>query len=101
MRPRMFDRTSRVMALLGVAIVASALAPIRGFALEAPDWFDLTVIPTARIPWDVAIADLTGDGAPDLAVNSANEDLVVVLEGDGTGDFSEIGRHPTGPLRPP
>jgi FG-GAP-like repeat len=90
------DRGRRVLALVGVATFVSALTPAPGSALEAPGWFDLTVIPTARIPWDVAIADLTGDGAADLAVNSANEDLVVVLKGDGTGGFSEIGRHATG-----
>ena len=90
------DRARRVLALVGVATLVSALAPPSGAALEAPGWFDLTVIPTARKPWDVAIADLTGDGAPDLAVNSANENLVVVLEGDGTGGFSEIGHYATG-----
>ena len=40
-----------------------------------------------RSPRDVVVADLTGDGIPDLVVANYNDDTVSVLIGKGDGTF--------------
>jgi hypothetical protein len=83
--------------ILATATVAGLLAAPGSALANDGDWFELSLVSTARIPWDVAAADLTGDGLLDLAVNSANEDVIAVLAGDGSGVFTELDRHAVGP----
>jgi hypothetical protein len=47
-------------------------------------------------PVSVAVGDFSGDGKRDLATANFNSDNVMILLGDGTGDFSPA---PTGPRR--
>jgi hypothetical protein len=44
----------------------------------------------------LAAADIDGDMTPDLLASLANVDELVVLVGDGLGDFEELARIPTG-----
>jgi hypothetical protein len=43
--------------------------------------------PTSLFPASIAVADLTGDGVPDLVLGPAFIDVVSVLPGDGAGGF--------------
>jgi hypothetical protein len=43
--------------------------------------------PTAERPYYAAIADLNGDGKPDVIASHDDSDLLTVMLGDGTGDF--------------
>ena len=53
-------------------------------------------IQTGPGPLSVAIAQLTGDPAPDLVVAQAHADELLILEGDGMGGFSPSDRIATG-----
>jgi hypothetical protein len=43
--------------------------------------------PTSLFPSSMAVADVTGDGAPDLVMGPAFLGIVTVLPGDGAGGF--------------
>jgi streptogramin lyase len=43
--------------------------------------------PQPMIPWQVAVADLNGDGIPDLVVGYADSSVLTVLFGAGDGTF--------------
>jgi hypothetical protein len=43
--------------------------------------------PAARQPWVVAVADLNGDGRPDLAIDNLHGDEASILLGNGNGTF--------------
>lgn len=52
-------------------------------------------------PWDMHIADVNGDGHPDIITANTDNDAVSVLVNDGAGDFSTVvefqtGAHPAG-----
>jgi hypothetical protein len=42
------------------------------------------------LPWSVAVADVNGDGKPDLVVTHAERSELTVLLGDGKGGFTEV-----------
>src|SRR5262249_8132530 len=46
-----------------------------------------TAYPTGQMPLSVAIADVSGDGNPDLATANYTDNTVSVLLGDGAGGF--------------
>lgn len=74
----------------GTAKAPIAGAPKRAAALHKAD-FDV-----GNAPRSIAVADVDGDGAPDLVVSNAGTDDVSVLMNDGTGQFSEADRVPVG-----
>ena len=52
--------------------------------------------PTGLAPVAVAVADLNGDGRPDLVVVNRDANTVSVLLGTGTGSFGASTDFPTG-----
>lgn len=86
--------TDYVTVLLGDGTGGLALAP------ESP-----VHVPSRPHPHGVAHGEFNGDGHPDLAVESRDEDAVLVLYGDGKGAFSRkperlaVGRSPYWRLR--
>lgn len=44
----------------------------------------------------MAVADMSGDGKPDLVVTNESVDTVRVLEGNGDGTFQTKFDHPAG-----
>jgi len=59
--------------------------------------FDASVdIATVSFPWSVAIAELNGDGSPDLLVASETWNAVAVLLGNGDGTFGAVTNYSTG-----
>ncbi len=51
-------------------------------------------------PQEVAVADVNGDGNPDIVVANHSSDTVGVLLGNGTGGFGSATTFPTGGSRP-
>jgi hypothetical protein len=84
-----------IATTVALALVLFAAAP--SSAAEDSAWFQTTILPTAGVPWAVVSGDLTGDGVPDVAANSASDDLVIVFEGDGAGSLTDVGRYHVGP----
>lgn len=72
-------------ALLSLLLLPGKVLP----ASSAPivDFLPYQSFPTGAAPIDVKIADLNGDGHPDLAVANDGTNTVSVLSGDGTGSF--------------
>ncbi len=56
------------------------------------DFQPSTTFPTAGYPGSVAIGDFNGDGIPDVAVarNGVSSNNIVILLGNGSGDFSSV-----------
>ena len=53
--------------------------------------FDL---PAGSDPYDVKVADLTGDGMPDIIVTNKNDNTVGVFLGEGKGTFEPMKTYP-------
>lgn len=81
------------MATVGLATALLVLGSALALAFE----FDAKVdYPVASAPVSVAVGDLTGDGAADLAVASNSTSNVSVLEGNPDGTFEPAVDYPTG-----
>jgi hypothetical protein len=80
-----FDRDGRLD--LAVATGSGIVTLLRGDGtggFAAPAW---TGIAPGVVVSRLAIADLTGDGVPDLVAGVANRSHLEVLQGDGAGSF--------------
>lgn len=69
-----------------------------GAAREAPPVaFERTVLEVGGTPYALAAADVTGNGSTDLVVADQDGERLVILEGDGSGRFREVGVVASGP----
>lgn len=67
------------------------------FPIFVPDGPPCTMNPgPCPWPWDMRVADVTGDGHPDIVIASTNLDAVTVMINDGAGDFSDTRDFQTG-----
>src|SRR5450631_3168313 len=88
----------RVVGVLAVSACISALlpatrapaAPRYSFAADRAQ----PVLPSGSTL--AAVADVNGDGIPDLVVESIESDTVGVMLGDGTGGFGAVMSTPLG-----
>src|SRR5881628_283722 len=77
-----------------VALLAGAALPS---SAQTPASFNPAVsFPTGALPITVGIADVNGDGNPDLVVANTGGNTVSVLLGTGTGTFAAATDFPTG-----
>ena len=60
------------------------------------DFSPQTTFATGRQPFSVAVADLTGDGIPDIVTANAFDNTVSVLLGNGDGTFQSARVFPVG-----
>jgi FG-GAP-like repeat/FlgD Ig-like domain len=89
------------------AVAGGGLSGGRYFAFTiastriTPDWSDVTVYPTASVPYFIHGGDLDGDNRPDLAVpNEGTHDVSVFLNLAGDGTFNShfeygVGQRPS------
>jgi hypothetical protein len=64
---------------------------------QAPTGFDLEIgYPVGKLPWDIEILDMDGDGNLDAVTANAATGDVSIIHGDGTGWFSGETRIDTG-----
>ena len=82
-----------VLAVLGAACAAETPAPL---LVEAPGRLQV-----GRQPGQVAVADLDGDGDPDLVTVTAGSKGMAVLLGDGKGSFARARKIRLGGEVPP
>src|SRR5712691_1265025 len=83
----MADRRGRIELITGtlVALLAGAALPS---SAQAPASFALPVsFQTGALPITVGIADVNGDGKPDLVTVNTGANTVSVLPGNGAGSF--------------
>ncbi|MGH9381859.1 MAG: FG-GAP-like repeat-containing protein [Thermoanaerobaculia bacterium] len=68
------------------------------FAIFDVEGVPCTVNPDADCPWawGLAVADVTGDGAPDIATANTNNNTLSVLPNDGNGEFPGFTAYDTG-----
>ncbi len=59
------------------------------------------LFPAGQGPSEVAVADLTGSGKPDLVVSDTQENTVSVLLNNGDGTFQAPREYPVGAFTPP
>ena len=52
--------------------------------------------PIGDDPVDLAVADLNGDGTPDIVTVNRHDGTLTFLRGNGDGTFSEVGGFPIG-----
>jgi hypothetical protein len=85
------------------AQTASVLLGTGGGSFAAPANYALypiqSLIDYMPWPWGMTLADVTGDGAPDIVTANTQNDTVSVLPNDGTGRFDaflnfDTGAHP-------
>src|SRR5215467_9192516 len=62
-------------------------------AAPQPDFTSL-VIPVGRGPAPIAIADVNGDGKPDIIVGNSGDETLTVLLNDGKGHFTPASGSP-------
>src|SRR5262245_17353290 len=70
-----------------VALVSSIAALLMAGGSDARDLYPGRGFPTSDLPVRLAVADLDGDGLPDLVTGDANGDDVSVVRGNGDGTF--------------
>ena len=80
-----------LLTLLMIAVLCPAIA-----LAASPPTFARTTYATCVGPTWVEPIDVTGDGLLDLVVAGEGDDSVVVLEGDGHGDFAVASSVPSG-----
>jgi len=82
-----------IVAILVSAVVAmTALCATRSPRESSPRGTGAPRFPVGTTPGSVEVADLNGDGKPDLIVANDRSNNVTILLGDGTGGFAQ----PTG-----
>ena len=80
-----------IIALLALAAAGVAVVAANSISFEPQQRF-----PAGDYPRSVAVADLNGDGAPDLVTANAGSDDVSVLLGSGVGTFEPQQRFAAG-----
>ena len=83
---------SRRPTLLGVVVVAGIVLATAGRAAQSPVLVPASASPFAIDPGPtaVAIADVTGDGHPDVVTGHSQARIVRVLTGDGRGGLARV-----------
>jgi VCBS repeat protein len=79
----------RFRSVAAVAVPAALLALPSTAPGATGDFVSAGRFSVGNTPFDIAVADFDGDGAPDAAVPNANALSVTVLLGDGDGTFTE------------
>jgi len=82
--PKCVER-SRIMLFLILAMVAGCLVPIAGAQVYSYGRLDFPAVPGYIA--GVVVADFNGDGRPDVAVSTSQNNTVSILLGSASGGF--------------